>query len=90
MEVRKNRRRTFIGEVTSDKMRKTRVVRVRRAAKHDKYHKTVRSAVKFKAHDEKDASKTGDTVRIMESRPLSKDKRWVVLEIVKSNTQLSA
>ena len=79
----------FIGEVISDKMQKTRVVSVRRASKHDKYHKTVRSAAKFKAHDEKDASKTGDRVRIMETRPLSKDKRWVITEVVKKHSEIT-
>jgi len=90
VEVRTNRRRMFVGEVISDKMQKTRVVRVRRAAKHAIYNKTVRSAVKFKAHDEKDASKTGDRVRIMETRPLSKDKRWVIIEIVKTGSEIAA
>ena len=85
METRVNRRRTFTGEVVSDKMDKTRVVKVKRVANHSKYRKIIKSAVKFKAHDEKNASKTGDVVKIMETRPLSKDKRFVVFEIVKSN-----
>lgn len=84
MEKRENRRKVFTGEVVSDKMNKTRVVQIRWSAKHPKYQKTLRRAVKFKAHDEKNASKTGDTVRIMETRPLSKDKRWIILEILKS------
>ncbi len=84
METRNNRRKFFSGEVVSDKMNKTRVVQVRWVSKHSKYQKTVRQAVKFKAHDEKNESKTGDVVRIMETRPLSKDKRWVITEIIKS------
>ena len=84
METRANRRKFLSGEVVSDKMDKTRVVQVRWATKHDKYHKTVRKAEKYKAHDEKNASKTGDVVKIMETRPISKDKRWVIMEIVKS------
>lgn len=84
MEPRQNRRKNFSGEVVSDKMNKTRVVQVRWSAKHSKYQKTVRKAVKFKAHDEKNASKTGDVVRIMETRPLSREKRWVIIEILKS------
>lgn len=83
MENRINRRRIFVGEVVSDKMNKTRVVQVRTSAKHDKYQKTVRSATRFKAHDEKNESKQGDRVRIMETRRLSKDKRWVITEVLK-------
>jgi len=70
-----NRRRFLTAVVVSDKMDKTRVV-------HAKYEKQVRNIVKYKAHDEKNAAKTGDVVRIMETRPLSKDKRWIISEIV--------
>lgn len=83
METRVNRRRMLIGEVVSDKMNKTRVVQVRSAFKHLKYHKIVRTAKKFKVHDEQNAAKMGDRVRIMETRRLSKDKRWVLMEIYK-------
>lgn len=82
---RQNRRRTLQGIVTSDKMEKTRVVQVKTMSKHKKYHKVLRSASKYKAHDEKNESKKGDTVRIMETRPLSKDKRWTITNIVKAN-----
>ena len=82
-EARPNKRKFLAGIVVSDKMTKTRVVQVSGSSKHHKYHKTVRSAVKFKAHDEKNSSKTGDSVRIMETRPLSKDKRWVITEVLK-------
>lgn len=81
-EKRSNRRRQLVGVVTSDKMEKTRVVQVKWAAKHSKYHKVVRMANKYKAHDEKNETKIGDRVKIMESRPLSKDKRWVILNKV--------
>ena len=87
-EMRSNKRKFFIGTVVSDKMNKTRVVQVHWATKHPKYHKIVRRAVKYKAHDEKNESKTGDVVKIMETRPLSKDKRWVILEILKKQAQV--
>lgn len=82
-QARTSRRRTLQGIVVSDKMNKTRVVQIRYSAKHDKYHKVVKVANKFKAHDEKNESKIGDVVRMMETRPLSKDKRWIIREIVK-------
>jgi small subunit ribosomal protein S17 len=85
MEPRQNRRKVFIGEVVSDKMNKTRVVQIRWLAKNPDYNKTQRKAVKFKAHDEKNETKTGDRVKIMETRPISKDKRWVIVEIIKPN-----
>jgi small subunit ribosomal protein S17 len=87
MDPRDNRRKFLIGKVISDKMNKTRVVQVLWSDTHQKYFKTVRKAVKFKAHDEKNESKTGDTVRIMETRPLSKDKRWMIVEILKAGQQ---
>ena len=78
-----SRRRFLQGIVLSDKMNKTRVVQVRWRTKHADYAKVVVKANKYKAHDEKNESKTGDTVRMMETRPLSKDKRWVIKEIVR-------
>ena len=78
-----NRRKFLQGIVLSDKMDKTRVVQVRWATKHAKYKKVVQRASKYKAHDEKNESKLGDVVRIMETRPISKDKRWLISEIVK-------
>ncbi len=86
MQARANTRKFLSGEVVSDKMNKTRVVQVRWTSKHAKYFKIVRQAAKFKAHDEKNASKLGDVVRMMETRPLSKEKRWVITEILKANT----
>lgn len=79
---RQNRRRTKLGRVTSDKMDKTIVVVSETRVPHPVYGKIVRKSRKFKAHDEKNDAKTGDTVRIAECRPLSKDKRWRLVEIV--------
>jgi small subunit ribosomal protein S17 len=75
-------RKTRVGVVVSDKMQKTVVVAVERRVPHPVYGKMVTRTSKFKAHDEENASKVGDRVRIMETRPLSKDKRWRVVEIV--------
>ena len=75
-------RKTRVGLVVSDKMQKTVVVAVERRVPHPVYGKMVTRTSKFKAHDEENASKVGDRVRIMETRPLSKDKRWRVVEIV--------
>ncbi|MCK5214906.1 MAG: 30S ribosomal protein S17 [Candidatus Omnitrophica bacterium] len=88
MEQRPNRRKYLTGEVVSDKMDKTRVVQIRRLTRHVKYGKIVRRANKYKAHDEKNESKLGDVVKIMETRPLSKDKRWIIQEIVKSSQEV--
>lgn len=81
---RVNRRKILEGVVVSDKMNKTRVVQVRWTTQHAQYNKVVRKASKFKAHDEENQSKAGDVVRIMETRPLSKDKRWVIKEILQT------
>jgi small subunit ribosomal protein S17 len=75
-------RKTRLGIVVSDKMQKTVVVRLERRFAHPTYGKMVTRSTKVKAHDEQNDAKTGDTVRIMETRPLSKDKRWRVVEIV--------
>jgi small subunit ribosomal protein S17 len=75
-------RKMRIGMVVSDKMEKTVVVQIERRVQHPVYGKMVRRTKKLKAHDEENAAKTGDTVRIMETRPLSKDKRWRVVEII--------
>ena len=78
----RNARKTRIGIVVSDKMDKTVVVSIERRVQHPVYGKMVRRTKKLKAHDEQNDAKTGDTVRIMETRPLSKDKRWRLVEIV--------
>ena len=80
-EVR-NARKTRVGLVVSDKMQKTVVVKIDRRVPHPMYGKMVTRTKNVKAHDEENTAKTGDTVRIMETRPLSKDKRWRVVEIV--------
>jgi len=79
------RHKEFVGEVVSDKMQKTVVVRTMHLSRHKKYGKTVKMHNKFKAHDEKGIAKLGDTVRIVETRPLSKDKRFFVKEVVKKS-----
>ena len=80
--IERTSRKTRIGLVVSDKMMKTVVVSIERRVEHPVYGKMVRRTTKLKAHDEQNAAKTGDTVRIMETRPLSKDKRWRVVEII--------
>ena len=72
----------MIGTVVSDKMDKTIVVAVETRVKHPIYKKTVKRTYKLKAHDEENSCKVGDTVKVMETRPLSKDKRWRLVEIV--------
>lgn len=72
--------KTRIGVVTSNKMQKTVVVEVERRVRHAKYGKFLTRRMKYKAHDENNACQIGDTVRIVETRPLSKDKRWRVAE----------
>jgi small subunit ribosomal protein S17 len=80
--VERNERKVRVGKVVSDKMDKTIVVVVEENVKHRLYGKTMRRTKKFKAHDETNEAKMGDTVRIMETRPLSKEKRFRLLEIV--------
>ena len=75
-------RKTRTGKVVSDKMDKTVVVAVIDNVRHPLYKKIVKRTVKFKAHDEQNACGIGDTVMIMETRPISKDKRWRVVEII--------
>ncbi len=78
----RKRRKTRIGIVSSDKMDKTITVNVERKVKHPIYGKFVKKTTKFHAHDEQTTAGTGDTVRIMETRPLSKTKRWRLVEII--------
>jgi small subunit ribosomal protein S17 len=80
LERKKRKRRT--GVVVSDKSDKTRLVSVERTYRHSLYGRVLRSKSKFATHDEKNISHLGDTVTIMESRPLSKTKRWVLVEVV--------
>ena len=78
----RNLRKTRVGHVVSDKMNKTVVVAIEDNVKHPLYKKIVKNTVKFKAHDENNECGIGDRVLIMETRPLSKDKRWRVVEII--------
>jgi small subunit ribosomal protein S17 len=78
----RNQRKSRVGVVLSDKAQKTRVVQVSRQFIHTTYNKIIRVTKKYYAHDEKNESHTGDRVRIVETRPLSKTKRWRVVEIV--------
>jgi small subunit ribosomal protein S17 len=78
----RNNRKVQIGKVVSDKMDKTIVVAVETYKKHSLYHKRIKYTKKFKAHDENNDAQIGDTVKIMETRPLSKDKTWRLVEIV--------
>ena len=80
--VERNFRKERVGKVVSNKMQKTITVTVDRKVKHPIYGKFVNKTTKFKAHDEKNEAGIGDTVRIMETRPLSKNKRWRLVEIV--------
>jgi small subunit ribosomal protein S17 len=76
------KQKTRLGFVVSDKMNKTVVVAVETPKRHPVYKKTIKRVIKYKAHDEENKCKRGDKVRIVETRPLSKDKRWRVVEIV--------
>ena len=78
----RGRRKMRTGVVVSDKMDKTVMVRIDRKVTHPLYRKTVRRSTKLAAHDEQNEAHAGDTVRVMETRPLSKSKRWRVVEIV--------
>jgi small subunit ribosomal protein S17 len=82
METKKLNGRLIVGKVVSDKMQKTIVVEVERQVKHPKYGKIVRRRTKLHAHDESQIAKIGNVVRIQESRPLSKTKSWVLVEVI--------
>ena len=78
----RNLRKTRVGRVVSDKMDKTVVIAIEDNVRHPLYKKIIKRTVKLKAHDEENACGTGDRVMVMETRPLSKDKRWRVVEII--------
>ena len=80
--MERNYRKTRIGKVVSDKMDKTIVVAIEYSVKHKLYNKIVKRTYKLKAHDEANVAHIGDRVKVMETRPLSKDKRWRLVEIV--------
>jgi small subunit ribosomal protein S17 len=81
-ETERGKRKVMTGIVVSDKMAKTAVVSIERLVKHPTYGKYVRRRNKFKVHDEKNECKIGDVIRFMETRPLSKDKRWRLVDFV--------
>lgn len=83
------KRKEFVGIVVSDRMDKTRVVKIERLERHPKYKKVIKKFTKLKVHDEKNLSRLGDTVRIKQSRPYSKDKHFVLIEVIKSPEYLS-
>jgi small subunit ribosomal protein S17 len=78
----RNLRKTRVGVVVSDKMDKTIVVAIKNNVRHPLYNKIIKKTYKLKAHDENNECKKGDTVKVMETRPLSKDKRWRLVEIM--------
>ncbi|HOR00952.1 MAG TPA: 30S ribosomal protein S17 [Anaerolineae bacterium] len=82
MSSKTSTRRRLTGRVVSDKMQKTVVVVVETTTRHPLYGKTMRTRRRYKAHDESNAAKIGDKVRIVEARPISKDKTWIVEEII--------
>lgn len=82
MTEQRRKKMSVVGEVISDKMEKSISVKVYRTVKHKKYHKYIRLNSVFKAHDEKNIAKAGDQVKIVESRPISKTKRWRLIEVL--------
>ena len=80
--MERNSRKTIVGKVVSNKMDKTIVVAMEDSVKHPLYKKVIKRTVKLKAHDENNECSIGDRVRVMETRPLSRDKRWRVVEII--------
>ena len=86
--MERGKAKSRVGVVVSSKMQKTVVVRVERRIADRKYGKIVRRAERYKAHDERESSKAGDKVRIVETRPMSKDKRWRVAEIIEKGPEV--
>lgn len=80
--MERNLRKTNVGKVVSDKMDKTVVVAIEDSVKHPLYNKIIKRTIRLKVHDENNECRVGDRVRIMETRPLSKDKRWRLVEII--------
>ncbi len=83
METERSKRKFRTGVVISDKMNKTRVVQTQSLARHPKYLRIIKKTRKFKVHDEANVSQVGDKVRVMETRPISKDKHWTLVEVIK-------
>jgi len=82
LTMERNLRKTLVGKVVSDKMEKTAVVAIEDSVKHPLYNKIIKRTIRLKVHDENNECGVGDRVRIMETRPLSKDKRWRLVEII--------
>jgi len=82
----REQRKILVGRVTSDKMDKTIVVRVDRLKRHALYGKVIRFHNKYKAHDENNTAKIGDMVKIIESKPISKEKRWALVEVLENQS----
>lgn len=80
--MRNNKKKELTGKIISDKMDKTRVVEVERRERHKLYKKVIRKLSSFKAHDEKNETKMGDVIKMEETRPISKEKRWRVKEVI--------
>lgn len=80
---KKNQGKVFIGKVVSAKMKQTVVAVVERTKMHPKYHKQYKISTKFKVHDEKGEAKAGDTIEFIECRPISKDKKWRLVRVIK-------
>lgn len=85
MKGERGRRKGRVGTVLSDRMDKTILVKVERKIRHPRYSRVIRKWSKFKVHDEKNSAKVGDKVKIAETRPLSKDKRWRLVEIIRKS-----
>ena len=87
--MERNLRKTLVGKVVSDKMQKTAVVAIEDSVKHPLYNKIIKRTIRLKVHDENNECGVGDRVRIMETRPLSKDKRWRLGEIIEKAKELA-
>lgn len=83
MKEKRHNRKTLVGTVISDRMDKTIIVRVMRFDRHPVYKKIIKKASKFKVHDEENKAKIGNEVKITETRPISREKRWRLVEIIK-------
>lgn len=83
----RERRKVLVGRVISDKMDKTIVVQIERLKRHSRYGKVIRFHNKYKAHDEQNSAKMGDLVKIIESKPISKEKRWALVEVLSGEEQ---
>lgn len=79
----RSKRKTRVGLVTSDRMTKTIIIKVDRLVRHPLYHRVIKQTSSFKVHDEKSQAKIGDWVKVMETRPISKDKRWRIIEVIR-------